>query len=133
MTGCLTKPYAPCNLLTLTFTIIIIITYSRWHIRMKPDMILQMLSNAEFLFTDETLVWSLPIVDVHVICEFCFAKEFQGADFAVKQCNALLSDVLFHVKLVTFSFCKCFEAVVASVKGSVCFHWLHIVHSSVLP
>jgi len=96
-------------------------------------MILQMLSNAEFLFTNKTLVRTLAIMDVHVICKFYLTKEFHGADFAVKHCPTLLTIVLFSVNPVTFCLCERLETVVASMKGSVSFHWLHIMHSSMLP
>lgn len=99
---------------------------------MKPDMILQMLSNAKFLFTDKTLVWAITIVDIHMICEFSLCEEFQGTDFTVKQHNPLFPCVFLHVNPVAVSLCKCLETVVASVKGSICFHRLHIVHCSVL-
>lgn len=90
-------------------------------------MILQMLGNAEFLFTNKTLVRPLAIVDVHVICKFRLGKEFHGTDLAVEQhnCPTLFPSVLFNVNLVTFCLCECLEAVVAPVKGSVCFHWLY--------
>ena len=95
---------------------------------MKPDMILQVLSNAELLFTNKTLVGSLTTVNVHVICKLFLDKELHGTNFAVKRhdgSTALFLCVLLKVNLKTFCLCESLEAEVASVKGSVCFHRLH--------
>lgn len=94
---------------------------------MKPDMILQVLSNAELLFTNKTLVGSLTIVNVHVICKLVLGEELHGTNFAVKKHDgtALFLCVLLKVNLKTFSLCESLETEVASVKGSVCFHRLH--------
>lgn len=101
---------------------------------MKPDMILQVLSNAELLFTNKTLVGSLTIVNVHVICKLVLGEELHGTNFAVKKHDgtALFLCVLLKVNLKTFSLRESLETEVASVKCSVCFHRLHIMHGSVL-
>lgn len=94
---------------------------------MKPDVILQMLSNAEFLVTDKALVRPLSIVNIHVILKFCLGKELHGTDLAVKRhnCSILLTSVCLDVNLVAFCLCECLKAVVTAVKGSACFHRLN--------
>lgn len=52
--------------------------------RVKPHMILQMFSNAEFFITNKALVRPLAVVNIHVILEFSLSEELHGADFAVK-------------------------------------------------
>ena len=109
------------------FITIVLTPMTWWHIRVQADMILQMLSNAKFLITNKTLVRPLSVVNVHVILKCCFWEELRGTDLAIKRhhCSILLTRVCFNVYLVAFCFCKCFKAVVTSVKGSACFYRLH--------